>query len=328
MGGRLHGLEAVRGAAAFLVAWYHVGFLSGGRESASILFDEAYLAVDLFFLLSGFVLARTYEGKMPSAMVFTRLRIARLWMPIAVGVGVGAIYFALRDVPLGYFLVQLVAGLLILPVIGWRFAFNPPAWSILFEVIANALHAALLQRLSVVALVGLSFLSGGVLWAYLPSHGLDVSGGDDIWLCLPRTLMSYCLGIVIYRVNGDRSWMPASAAWLPIALYAGALAFYPSELEGAPEILFVLLVHPMVLLGTLAMPRSSVALLLGSYSFPLYALHYPLQMLGLYSGFSWWQALAISLAGAAVIGLAIDRHWRRRVAEIVVPVGGLRKAST
>ena len=51
-----HILDGLRGAAALMVVWYHVfeGF-AFAEGSAIDVFNHGYLAVDFFFMLSGFV---------------------------------------------------------------------------------------------------------------------------------------------------------------------------------------------------------------------------------------------------------------------------------
>jgi peptidoglycan/LPS O-acetylase OafA/YrhL len=56
-------LDAMRGIAAVSVVFYHAGIHSGLP-----LLPHAYLAVDLFFVLSGFVIAHAYEEKLHHGM--------------------------------------------------------------------------------------------------------------------------------------------------------------------------------------------------------------------------------------------------------------------
>ena len=56
-------LDALRGVAAVIVIWYHVfeGFASGPRDQG---FNHGYLAVDFFFMLSGFVIGYAYDDRL------------------------------------------------------------------------------------------------------------------------------------------------------------------------------------------------------------------------------------------------------------------------
>ena len=307
---RLSGLEALRGVAALLVAWNHAVFLQFDPALARWAMPYSYLAVDLFFLLSGYVLSRAFEGRMPGTAAFAAMRFRRLWLPVACGTGLGAFYYVVAGMGLLEWSAHLAAGLAILPLMGFAFLFNAPAWSIFFELFANAAHALTLGRVSnsvlgaIVAACGLVLLSSG------PQYGMDVGQGDKFWLGFPRVLFSYGLGILLHRLNGDRTWISYRVAWPMLGAYCLAIALYPDILGGAAEMLFVAVVHPALLLSVLSLQDSRVARTLGAYSFPLYAMHYPVQMLAAGVGLAWWNALAVSLAVCAVAGLAIDHRFR------------------
>jgi peptidoglycan/LPS O-acetylase OafA/YrhL len=81
MKSRLLGLDALRGAAALLVLWMHLHL----SHHVSIYPPRGHLAVDFFFMLSGYVMARTYEGHMRGGVWFLRKRIRRLWPTVAAG---------------------------------------------------------------------------------------------------------------------------------------------------------------------------------------------------------------------------------------------------
>src|SRR5690606_9603166 len=100
MAGRLHGLDALRGVASILVLCFHVIGLFGQWR----VFDRAWLAVDFFFMLSGFVMARTYESAMRDkrlgAIAFFRVRYRRLWAPVAFGTMLGIAFHVFAGLPL------------------------------------------------------------------------------------------------------------------------------------------------------------------------------------------------------------------------------------
>ena len=314
MAGRLSGLEAVRGVAALMVAWEHAGMFGGYRTPASALYDMGFLAVDLFFLLSGFVLARTYEHRMPGAVTFLCKRFARLWLPVAAGVMLGACYYALVGTPADEMALHLALGLAILPLVGGAIMFNPPAWSIFFELFANFAHALALKRLSNKALGGIVALCAAVLMGSMDAKGINVGFNEYWWMGIPRVIMSYALGILIWRLNGDRAMVPGGVVWPMMAVYALVVALFPHWLGGGAQLAFVLLVNPLVLLASLGMKDSRAAVMLGAYSFPLYALHYPAQMLASSAGADWAGALVASLAISLGIGLLIDPRFRAALA--------------
>ena len=91
-------LDGLRGAAALMVVWYHVfeGF-AFAEGSAIDVFNHGYLAVDFFFMLSGFVISYAYDdrwGKMSMGDFFKR-RLVRLHPMIIMGAIIGAVTFLL-----------------------------------------------------------------------------------------------------------------------------------------------------------------------------------------------------------------------------------------
>ena len=87
---RLGGLDLRRGVAALCVLAFHLNRLFPGIAGAV---ERAYLEVDFFFMLSGFVVTRTHERfrKGLGTLAFTRLRLRRLWPTVAFGALIGLI---------------------------------------------------------------------------------------------------------------------------------------------------------------------------------------------------------------------------------------------
>ena len=69
-------LDGLRGVAALLVIWYHVfeGFATSPIDQK---FNHGYLAVDFFFILSGFVIGYAYDDRWKTTMTQKEL----LWEP-------------------------------------------------------------------------------------------------------------------------------------------------------------------------------------------------------------------------------------------------------
>ena len=87
---RMVQLDGLRGIAAFMVVFYHMDIVYGINGP----FQRGYLFVDLFFLLSGFVLAVSTEKKIRAgigAVQFTWVRYKRLLPLVAVGAGVAVV---------------------------------------------------------------------------------------------------------------------------------------------------------------------------------------------------------------------------------------------
>jgi peptidoglycan/LPS O-acetylase OafA/YrhL len=76
-------LDGLRGVAAIAVTSLHFRF-----ELGKFLLPHSYLAVDFFFVLSGFVLAYAYEDRLSEGMKpiqFLRLRVIRLYPLYLIG---------------------------------------------------------------------------------------------------------------------------------------------------------------------------------------------------------------------------------------------------
>lgn len=138
-------LDALRGVAALAVLVLHMPPLTG-------LVFHAYLAVDLFFIMSGFVIAHAYERRLLAGWSpgdFIRTRVVRLWPLYLLGTAVGAAVFAgVAGDAVGFAVlgVLVAAAVVMMPLpLGAEvqiFDLNRPAWSLFFEMVANVLYAA------------------------------------------------------------------------------------------------------------------------------------------------------------------------------------------
>jgi len=191
----LRALTGVRGIAAWFVVFYHIRLsIAGLPTGLRDVFAKGYLAVDFFFLLSGFVIWLTWSdrirtGGAASIPRFLQKRIARIW-PLHLVTLAGAVALALllratgRSDPQFVF-PELPLHILLLQNWGFthRLAWNDPAWSISAE-----LGAYLLFPLLVMA----------VDWRRLPSWGLlAIAGG--LLVCLHLAMSAPSLGTDIPR---------------------------------------------------------------------------------------------------------------------------------
>lgn len=308
---RLEGLDALRGIAALLVTVMHMQHIAGGPG----MLTRAYLAVDLFFVLSGYVMARAYEAKFAAGLTaagFLKARVKRLWPTMLAGALLGFAAFWQDMAPAAALAALLMAALFVpwLDPAQPTFPTNPPAWSILYELFANLIHGLWLRRLGTRALAGLMVASAVVLGGFAPH--LDVGGGlDTVWLGLPRIIYSYCAGILLWRLTGERSLLPG---WLGLALLpAGILALSAIPAGTAwPELAFVFLLCPAIVASGLSRLTFAVAPLtfLGRISFPLYAVHYPVAIIAAKAGLGVWGALPLVVAAAWVTAELAGRKWQ------------------
>src|ERR1700712_3497162 len=170
-------LDGLRGVAAILVVIFHVlETYSGNRFNQFI--NHGYLAVDFFFLLSGFVVAYAYDdrwGKM-TQWDFYKRRLIRLQPMVIMGSLIGAVLFyfqggaafaLINETPVWKMLLVMAVGCTLLPlppsmdIRGWgeMHPLNGPAWSLFFEYVANILYAVIVRRFSKTLLTILVVLS-------------------------------------------------------------------------------------------------------------------------------------------------------------------------
>lgn len=283
---RFVALDGLRGAAALIVA---IGHYAGGFP--------AYLAVDFFLVLSGFVLAYRYlhSGRTGFAE-FIIARLARLYplhlLTLLVFAGVFVLRF--RELPqyvdgTGY---TFALNLLLLQNVGLASAeltWNAPSWSISVEFWVNVLFFAfvstrtptwLLLLVSVLCF-GLIAIETGALAVSLPNYCDVLNSG------IVRGVASFLLGVVAYRVHASArsvgGWKSVRG-WRAMSLAAAAaLMLVPRPgMEWmdflAPPIFFATVVLFSARQGT-ASPWSKRAAYLGEISYSIYLIHYPLVQL-------------------------------------------------
>lgn len=204
-------LDALRGVAAIVVVAFHLfHFIYGGKVIA-----HGYLAVDFFFLLSGFVLALAYQDRLDagwSTRSFLKVRLIRLYPLYILGIVLG-LATAMRLAKFGAAtqslrMYAILAGLAVfmLPNVSLPMAdaypLDFPVWSLIVEILANLFHGIALRRRSDRFLAGIVIVSGLLLLGSVKLTGtMDFgSGSGYLTLTLPRILFSYTLGMLLFRV--------------------------------------------------------------------------------------------------------------------------------
>lgn len=315
------GLDMLRGIAAVFVMLHHAEFFYG----IAGLWSKSYLAVDFFFLLSGFIMVIRYETAMDEGLVaraFMVLRIRRLWPAMAVGIILGAVVSGWDGVPMAPLVIQALIQACFIPVIAGRFPMFPlngVQWSLLIEVVANAVHALVLRRLSTRICAALLVPAGAGL--FLLNHRLNGLGFGDLganWYAgLVRAGFSYVGGILLGRLwkirppVGPRTAALAnvSLVGLPLVLCLGSSAI--GGLRYFDSVVVTLVFPPLVWLAAVAVPSCRIArvgTLLGLISYPLYAFHLPMIRAGEIIGEGTPQTILISLRIAMLV-LALGLAW-------------------
>lgn len=297
-GSRFVALDGLRGVAAIMVMLLH----ATREASFPSPVQSAYLAVDLFFLLSGFVLAHAYGAKLANGFRvwrdFMGQRFLRLW-PLYIAGLLAGLLLHLYGLWKGWntdgiasvinaFMTNAAFLPAIPPLESDRYAgfpFNPPAWSLFSEMAVNVAFAYFVRFPRLAPFVVVTALSGVLLIVVGISHeGLEVGSNlPHTHLGLVRATFSFFLGVLIYQHRERLSQFRLSIP-LPLALAVlAAICMVPSGL-GMPTAIFdlvaVMVVFPALLaLSAGAAPRGVIAVgsdILGKASYPLYIIHWPL----------------------------------------------------
>jgi peptidoglycan/LPS O-acetylase OafA/YrhL len=283
-------LDGLRGVAALIVVTRHAGDVFPGR-----LFPESFLAVDLFFLLSGFVIAHAYEARLMAGLglrSFLKTRIIRLYPLYLLGLALGAVAYGMKahttGAPFdGVWLLQAgVIGVLMLPAVPplpmGSSALDGPTWTLGPELAANLLYAASLRRLGRRSLTLLIAAGGVGLVACEFVYG-SLDGGWSVErfpLIGMRLAFSFFLGVAMFRSRPVRRTAPF-AAWACLAVVAAALMLHPAaQVRQVYELVAVIAVFPAIVAmavrcepGLRSAPTFKA---LGLMSYALYVIHQPL----------------------------------------------------
>lgn len=291
---RLEALDGLRGIAALAVVLWHVHLyaLIGVKPFAT----HAYLAVDLFFMISGFILAHAYGERLERGHglgIFLKARLTRLYPLYALGAGLGFIAFLMAKPveaqgigALGFVLLSLLASAFLPWVFGGRdgvnaFPLNPPSWSLSLELWGNLAYGAFARRLGPRALVCIIALSAAVLieMAVL-GDGLNYGWRQgDVWLGWPRFVFAFSVGLGLHRLwASGRLKLPRTPDWALALVLAVALTLPAAGgLNGLADLLTVLVLFPLLValaVGARSSQRWSGPLAFGArISYPLYAIH-------------------------------------------------------
>ena len=317
-------LDGLRGVAALLVVWYHVfeGFQFAGNKPVIDFINHGYLAVDFFFILSGFVIGYAYDdrwGKSFTMGGFFRRRLIRLHPMVVMGAVIGAVSFLLTGMErwdgshstLLLTLAALLCSCLMIPALpgmprevrgnGEMFPLNGPCWSLFFEYIGNILYALVIHRLSTRALSWLSaLLCCALTWFAVTNQSgygsIGVGWTIDATNVIGGTLRMLCpftLGVLMSRVFQPIRNVKGAFWTCAILLLVFFHVPYidggePFSLNGIFEAICIICVFPVIVwLAASGKTTDNVSLricrFLGDISFPLYIVHYPL----MYAFYMW-----------------------------------------
>src|SRR5271168_343569 len=292
-------LDGLRGSAAILIVIFHVFNYSFGWDTPLSLLHHAYLAVDFFFGLSGFVVAYAYDDRWTrmSTLQFFRIRLIRLHPLVLVGATLGLLGYlfdpfgkAINHTSAPMLLLAYVTSLLLLPSppVGGRpnetQALNGPAWSLMQEYLGNIAYALILRRLRAVTL-GIIFGLSGLLLVWVANLKGSLDGGwgyPEIWMAPLRLTASFVMGLWLYRIH-DRAHFPRVGLLLLsiVLVICFQMPVFPKvgglSLNGLYDAASVLLLFPLIILcgahSNAGMGMIKLCKFSGRLSYPLYITH-------------------------------------------------------
>jgi peptidoglycan/LPS O-acetylase OafA/YrhL len=300
-------LDAMRGVAAICVMLYHYSEFLAGRT----VLPSAYLAVDLFFILSGFIIAHAYQARLQAGLSFARftvIRLIRLYPLYIAGTALGLLYLLSRNVLEPWransphqWACPVVLSVLFLPKL-WPtesirglYPFDPAAWSLLFEISVNLGYGAIcvmltprhLRWIIVVGVVGIVVAATHYGSLDLGMTRRTLAGG------MARVILSFFAGVYLHHLYGKYGPGPDTGARRRAPVFAFEVMLimlvitFSVHLSGVArqiyDTLCVLLLFPaLIWLGAhLPSPRALRPLYAeaGRLSYGVYILHTPMVLI-------------------------------------------------
>lgn len=284
-------LDLMRGLAALAVLVFHMNYMLGTETHV---IAKGYLAVDFFFILSGFVIAANYHVSVRSRLAwrdFVSARIARLWPLFILSTLAGFVAVTMKATrDFGYFdtpnvFLSLALNAVMLPSfiqnygVDRLFYFNAASWSIFFEIAVNFLFLGALRHLSLAPLFSLSCMFAVLLALAGYAHG-SLDGGltaATVHLGALRVLFGFTTGMVLYLAHRRLSWN-AGAPLTAAAVFALCASFLVAG-GWLADCLFVIGVYPLLVLlgasGRLGGACERAGSWLGDISYSVYLLQTP-----------------------------------------------------
>ena len=312
-------LDGLRGVAALLVVIYHIfeglafAEATDGLGSGLITtLNHGHIAVDFFFILSGFVISYAYDdrwNKMSMGEFFKR-RLIRLHPMLIMGAVIGAItFFAVgcerwdgSIAPTSWVMIAMLLTMFMVPAVpgvpyevrgnGEMFPLNGPGWSLFFEYIGNICYALFMRRMSTKVLAFFTVLLGiAHAWFFVG----DVSQYDMIgvgwtidtvnfWGGFIRMLFPFSMGMLLARTFRPRKVKGAFWICTMALIVLFAVPYIPAcngiSLNSLYEFLCIACIFPALIwlgaCGSASGTTSKVNRFLGDLSYPLYIVHYPI----------------------------------------------------
>lgn len=271
-------LDGLRGVAAIVIVIYHL------FEGCGIVLGHAYLGVDFFYALSGFVIGYAYDDRWKSITIgeFFKRRIVRLHPMVIMGTLLGLLFYYfgksaafpfIGETPWWGVILLFFYCCMMLPmpnawdIRGWQDfnSFNGNIWSLYWEYLANILYAfvfrllptAMLTIIAVVAAIGtiditLNIDIFGIFANERVGTPFGVNGGwsittAELYIGFVRLLYPFVIGLLISRIGCK---MRLKGAFGLCSLFIIILLLFPQLTgiaNGIYEAIIILLLIPLII---------------------------------------------------------------------------------
>ncbi len=350
--------DALRGVAGLLVPLFHIsepyGWTRGDVPAVPQVCGHGYLCVEFFLLLMGYMLAYAYDRRWKEGMSlrgFFGRRLLRLHPLVVSGTLIGLVVFfaqgmgcplwdrALRAFGPWEFAGLVAAGLLLLPYPGSGFLvpFNPCAWTLYYEYLANILYALFVRRLGRLALAVLSVVAG--LWTASYALHVDINAifgtsseflaqvaarkrdtieigwslnAQHVYGACVRLFFPFLFGMFLARA-GWKIRIPRGGLAICLAVFLLVL-FVPMPFggmyqNGAFELVALMVVFPLLLLAGAGTEvtharTAAVCAFFAELSYPFYMSHYPFMKIH-----NWWvRTYSVGFSAGFCVALGVCEY--------------------
>ena len=301
-------LDGLRGVASLIVITFHFFELYSLGQPDKQIINHGYLAVDFFYVLSGFVIGYAYDDRWDrmSYWDFYKRRLIRLHPMVIAGSIVGLCYYFygegpscpfIQDVKPYYYFLTIIMNFLMIPtpvemdIRGWgeTNSFNGPNWTLIYEYLINILYSLVFRRLHTI-IIGILCLLSALLTVNLAlnfdvfnvmkeriSNKYTMIGGWSLTSCelcvgFTRLFYPFFVGYLVYRLNLKIK--------LPYSFFICSflLIFF---------LCFIRIGGDVIMIGAGDDTKNEIIIkiskFLGEISYPIYITHYPI----IYANSAW-----------------------------------------
>lgn len=337
-------LDGMRGIAALCVMLVHYkATLPWGLPAL----PNAGLAVDFFFVLSGFVVSHAYadqllDGRL-AAIEYAKRRVIRLGPMFLLGIAIGApvlltmTFSGASTYPAWLVGLSATLNLALLPFfsdfvalapdggfpVGEVFPSNPPSWSLFFELVASLCFLGLIRlrswHLILVAGVSFALLAAFAFGIRAPGERWDIQLGwstENFVGGFFRVISSFVLGMLLSRLLKGRG-QRLRRVWIVYAALVAIFAVPVMPARGLYEAVVMLIAAPALVYwgaqvnvrqGERKVTTASVSKWLGDLSYPLYCLHYPIgRLVFMQDSLPRWVLLVEAILASICVSLLVAK---------------------